>query len=269
MQELESYCKQPQLPSLSLTDPSSQLPEFRTILETNPTLVDAISKSVVERLKTHQLEEASALGSYRALQNVYEQESAPGIQVRGRSNRSCTCRAYNHASILEPLSIVHFRRVFRRHHYRTCPKSKVAGESLELMMEIIPPSWLLGHTINISIAFGNWRTGRGFSFSPIVVGTRRIIDPQKSASFTAIRNCRELLLADSFANSSASIKALHNTLKNFFQDGQASPLDEDERGNTALLVSSHLSQSLKFHSKFNPGSSPLLSCTPDTCWTRL
>lgn len=167
------------------------------------------------------------------IKSIYKHDSKP----RPISKTSCTCRAISQTDQMAPLSLLHFRKVFKRHHYRHCPKSKFSENSLEFMMRIIPPSWLLLHTINLSIVCRNWSTHGGFSISPLVIGTNRLVDRTKSPTFLTVQRTWEKLEFSGFENDLTVIDALKTTLRELFMSQQASPLDEDCLGNTLLWVS--------------------------------
>lgn len=177
---------------------------------------------------------------YSILNDIHRNTNQKAIQnserrgVRQRHNM-CQCRSFSQSEQWEPLSILHFKRVFVRHHHRQCPKSQNSDRSLEVMMKIIPPPWLLRYTINLSMVVHNWRVGQGFKISPIVVGAQRTVCRDKSLSFRAIENTRKKL-EDDFKKSPLYIKDLINTLKDLFDTQKASALDVGARGVTLLHV---------------------------------
>ncbi|KAM7220131.1 hypothetical protein V8F06_004459 [Rhypophila decipiens] len=152
----------------------------------------------------------------------------------GGSFEGCLCRGVNQTSIVEPLSLIHFRRVFKRYHYRHCPRFSDSERSLELVVRIAPPAWLLRQTINLTINVRNWHALRGFSISPSVKGGSRVVNAEVSPSFRAISACREQLKESDFQDTAACLADLLATLKDLFQSRQGSPLDEDVQGNTIL-----------------------------------
>lgn len=168
-----------------------------------------------------------------SIKSIHQHNGKLGPQFRA----SCTCRANQTAQMI-PLSFLHFRKVFKRYHSRHCPKFTCSENSLVYMMRIVPPSWLLRHTINLSIVVRNWSTHTGFSISPLVIGTSRLVDRTNSPSFLAIQRTWNQLDRSGFENSPTVIDTLKTTLGELFISQQASPLDEDCYGNTLLSVSS-------------------------------
>jgi hypothetical protein len=120
--------------------------EFREILQNNPRLLHS-----VYQLGGYK----SAVGAQPCRSSVYNDRSH-GATTRKDTFRhfnACTCRDISQATNVEPFSFLHFRKVFRRQHYRQCPKSKTSETSLEFLMKIIPPTWLLSHTIHLGFSF--------------------------------------------------------------------------------------------------------------------
>lgn len=161
------------------------------------------------------------------------------------SGPSCTCRAYSRMDEKAPLSFLHFRRTFRRRHYACCPKAKNSEETLEYTMKIVPPTWLLCHTIHLGLTIRNWSTTNGFSMSPVVFGHSRVVVAELSPAFEAIRKCYILINQQNHAyrfgqqvivDSPEVVKSLHLTLRDMFESGTASVLDEDVYGDTLLSM---------------------------------
>ena len=73
--------------------------------------------------------------------------------------------------------------------------------------------------------------------APIIVGTDRLVDPDTSLAFRAIRNTRDELEETDFNRSSICIQKLNNALEDFFESQKQSPLDIDQDGYTLLYVS--------------------------------
>ena len=73
--------------------------------------------------------------------------------------------------------------------------------------------------------------------APMIVGTDRLVDPDISPAFLAVRNAREELKDAGFDRSSICIPRLQNALEDSFENKKASPLDMDHDGNTLLYVS--------------------------------
>ena len=103
-------------------------------------------------------------------------------------------------------------------------------------MEIIPPTWLLAHTVIFSLKLNAWRSYKGISISPIVIGTRRLVDRAHSPMFRAIFDTKEKLTVSNFKNANSIIAGLHTTIKNILEYREASALDEDDDRNTLLSV---------------------------------
>jgi hypothetical protein len=133
------------------------------------------------------------------------------------------------------LSFLHFRKVFRRHHYRQCPKSKTSETSLEFFMKIIPPTWLLSHTVHLgfSLQFSKWQTS--WKISPLVVGTSRLVDSRTAPAFCAIQNTWQSHWSETGIQP-AHVSALERTLRDIFECQQGSAFDEDANGSTLLCV---------------------------------
>jgi hypothetical protein len=102
-------------------------------------------------------------------------------------------------------------------------------------MQLVPPSWLLFHTINIGTCVRNWSTLNPFSVNPIVIGTSRLVDPKTSPAFRAVAvTIEELWEGEHYR---ISIPRLQNTLQDLFDAEEALALDVDNDGNTVLNVS--------------------------------
>ena len=80
----------------------------------------------------------------------------------------------------------------------------------------------------------------------MIVGTDRLVDPNISPAFLAVRNTREELKEDDFNRSSICIPILKNALEDLFESQKASPLDMDHDGTTLLYVSK-LNRSSRLH----------------------
>lgn len=115
-----------------------------------------------------------------------------GVDVDADAGNSarCTCRTVNHARRWQPLSILHFIRTFRTQHF---PEYMSSEQTLEFTMQLVPPSWLLCHTINVGFQLKNLRTTRGFAICPIILGTTRLVEARFSLAFRAILDTKEEL----------------------------------------------------------------------------
>jgi len=151
----------------------------------------------------------------------------------GRS-RKCRCRTVGTARRWQPLSILQFTRTFRTQHFSYCPDYHISEQSLEITMQLVPPSWLLPYAINVGTHIRNWSTINPFSICPIVIGTSRLVDSKTSPAFRAIASTLDELWEN--GQHHISIPRLQNTLRNLFNDGEASVLDTDSNGDTILNV---------------------------------
>lgn len=175
---------------------------------------------------------SSALGAHSS-GDIISHDTSRGATTR--KHKACTCRDISNATNIEPLPFLHFRKVFRRHHYRQCPKSKTSETSLEFFMKIIPPTWLLSHTIHLgsSLQFSKLQTS--WKISPLVVGTSRLVDSRTAPAFCAIRKQWHYCVSKT-AIQPAQVSALERTLRDIFECGQGSAFDEDANGRTLLYV---------------------------------
>ncbi|CAN9101984.1 unnamed protein product [Alternaria alternata] len=149
----------------------------------------------------------------------------------GRS-RKCRCRTVGTARRWQPLSILQFTRTFRTQHFSYCPDYHISEQSLEITMQLVPPSWLLPYAINIGTHVRNWSTVNPLSICPIVVGTSRLVDSKTSPAFRAIASTLDELWEH--GQHHVSIPRLQNTLQTLFNDREASVLDTDSNGDTIL-----------------------------------
>lgn len=161
------------------------------------------------------------------------------------SSTGCTCRRFSRTDQYEPLSILHFRKVFRRRHFASCPRSKTSEDSLEYMMRIVPPKWLLSHTIHLGFSIRMRAVSHAFSIAPIVLGSSRIVDKRVSPAFQLLENfdsnhgCLQSASSKvyTFLRPGPGVVAtLESSLRNLFHGGLSSPADEDETGDTVLYV---------------------------------
>ena len=103
-------------------------------------------------------------------------------------------------------------------------------------MEIVPPTWLLAHSFNFGLKLNAWRSYKGTSISPMVIGTRRLVNRVDSPLFRATLNTKNKLTVSNFENVDSIIADLYATLQNILDNREASALDEDGDGNTLLSV---------------------------------
>lgn len=171
------------------------------------------------------------------------------------SRQECTCRSYSRSIEYKPLHILHFQRVFRRRHSASCPKSRTSEDSLEYMMKFVPPKWLLAHTIHLGLSIKTTAINGSFSIAPVVLGVSRIIDKKTSPAFRLLRqfedSYRELRQScwdgDDIdaCRGPGMVSDVESSLRYLFDNGLASPLDEDDTGTTVLHVSHSQSQPWK------------------------
>lgn len=157
------------------------------------------------------------------------------VRPRPTDGTGCTCRSFSNTQNWRPLSFLHFRRIFRSQHFSFCPQYRSSEQSLHLMLQLVPPSWLLSHSIDLGIHMKNWCTSRAFSLSPIMVGTSRLVDRKTSPAFLAINRTRSALSRT--GSHHIYISQLQIVLRDLFNQQKASPLDTDCKGNTLLSVS--------------------------------
>jgi len=156
----------------------------------------------------------------------------------GRRPQRCKCRTVGTARRWQPLSIVRFTRTFRTQHFSYCPDYRASEQSLEITMQIVPPSWLLYRSIDFGTQVRNWSTMNQFSISPILIGTSRLVDSQTSSAFRAIEDTgKELRFRQDTGLRHTIVPRLEVTLQRLFDNGEASALDTDTDGRTLLSVS--------------------------------
>ena len=183
------------------------------------------------------------------------------LQSASRKFVPCSCRSFSQAQTWEPLSILHFRRIFRSQHFSHCPRYQVSEQSLEFVARLVPPKWLLSYTISLGIQFNNLYTHRAVSICPAIFGVKRLVDGQTSPAFIAIDLAgirltelsedigpgfgvfpgtytdRKKAEEEKAEEERACISSLQSKLQILFNNGLASPLDETSFGNTLLFVS--------------------------------
>lgn len=155
---------------------------------------------------------------------------------RPLSASSCTCKIVNQTTQIEVLPFAYFRKVMRQNHYGGCPMSSTSDITLELLISVILPLWLLRYTINLSMVLRRSNSNRAWKISPIVLGASRIVDPAISPAFQAIRNAQRSIIQDT-RTEAIVIESLEDTIRHLIRDGKASVLDEDGYGITLLYVS--------------------------------
>jgi hypothetical protein len=119
-------------------------------------------------------------------------------------------------------------------HFPYCPDFRSSEQSLDVTMQLVPPSWLFSRTINFSTQVRNWSIKRNFSISPIVIGTSMLVG-RTSPAFRAISDFQEEMIFTRF--SPINISPLQDTLQRLFNRQEASALDTDRDGRTILNVS--------------------------------
>lgn len=218
-----------------------KLHEFRDILESNQELSRVILRVASTRnASSTGIEHCSSADMFKMIEQVHLNNIQDNFReykgTGGTSVTHCTCRAYSRLTYREPLSMMHFKSVFRKRHYSSCPKFRSSDESLEYTIKVIPPTWLLSHTIHLGLVLRNWSNGRAFSIAPIVIGTSRIVDPNISPGFQTVRAYANFLETRHFETSTTFVESLERSLRDVLSTGQTSPLDEDRDGNTLLYV---------------------------------
>lgn len=168
--------------------------------------------------------------------HIEEAESVgTGILSDNMGSPRCTCRAYTKTTQWQLLPFLQIRRIFRSSHYSFCQFYTPSKKTKELSVWLLPPKRLLAHMISVSLQT-SWGAG-GSSISPIMIGTKRIVDRNRSPAFQAVENIESRLWASNFRASTSCIPDLESVLTLLFSDRKASPLDEDDSGNTLLFVS--------------------------------
>lgn len=162
------------------------------------------------------------------------------------SRQECTCRSYSRSIEYKPLHNLHFQKVFRRRHFASCPKSKTSEDSLEYMMRFVPPRWLLAHTIYLGLSIKTTAINGSFSIAPVVLGVSRIVDKSESPAFRLLKdfedNYRRLRRSHWAGENIGTcpgpgmVSDVESSLRELFDNGVSSPLDEDETGTTILHV---------------------------------
>ena len=147
----------------------------------------------------------------------------------------CSCRAYSKTAQWQFLPFLQIRHTFRSRHYSFCPLFKSCEKTRNHSVWLVPPKWLLARVISITFQ-STWGAG-GCSISPLMIGTRRIVDRNRSPAFQAVENAKNKLWASEFRACTSCITDLESALTLLFSDHKASPLDEDENGITLLFVS--------------------------------
>lgn len=216
--------------------PASQLARFNAFLATNPEISEAVSRAIIhDRQKPAELCEQGVRSICETLRQIHQEPATAEPSFSSdRSSTECHCRWFSCTNRYEPLSVLHFRKVFRRQHFESCPKSKTSEDSLEYMMKVVPPKWLLSHTIHLSFSLRIRAFNHGFSIAPIVLGTSRVVDRRASPAFKLLKNLERDLY--NTAHIPGLVNTLENSLRDLFGGGLSSPADEDQHGNTILYV---------------------------------
>ena len=147
----------------------------------------------------------------------------------------CFCRPYNKIAQWQLLPFLQIRHVFRSRHHSFCPLYTSSKTTRNYCVRLFPPKWLLAQLISVTFQ-SSWGAG-GCSISPCVIGTKRIVDRNRSPAFQAVENTQSRLWESNFRASKSCIPDLKSALTILFSDRKASPLDEDDYGNTLLFVS--------------------------------
>lgn len=67
----------------------------------------------------------------------------------------------------------------------------MSEDSLEYMMKVVPPKWLLSHTIHLGFSLRMRAFNHGFSIALIVFSTSRVVDRRASTAFKLLNNFDE------------------------------------------------------------------------------
>jgi len=165
------------------------------------------------------------------------QKVQQGTANRVRRPQRCRCRTVGTARRWQPLSILRITQTFRTEHFSYCPDYRSSEQSLEITMQIVPPSWLLYHTIDFGTHVRNWSTMSPFSISPMVVGTSRLVDSKTSPAFRAIKDTiQQVDRLHWHTSGSGLIPQLQSSLQQLLENGEASIFDADSNGRTILNV---------------------------------
>lgn len=199
-----------------------------------------------DRQKPAELGENGVRSIFESLRQVHSEPATSGRDFSGLpSSTACACRSFSRTDEYEPLSILHFRKVFRRRHFASCPRSKTSEDSLEYMMKIVPPKWLLSHTIYLGFSMRMRAVDRAFSIAPIVLRASRVVDRRTSPAFQLLEKFESNYfhfspaspgLLTTFPAGPGSVTTLESSLRDLFDGGLSSPADEDATGNTILYV---------------------------------
>lgn len=171
--------------------------------------------------------------TYAHMAATYEEESKRNI--RSDHETTCPCRSSNDTRCWQPLSLLQLTMKFKTNHFSFCPFYKSSEQSIEMTLQLIPPSWLLSHIIGFGIGVNNWWIKKLFFLPKIVVGTHRLVDSAVSPAFCAIKFAREELYNRGLHH--ITIPTLQRNLQYLFEEHRASPYDVDYQGRTLLNVS--------------------------------
>jgi hypothetical protein len=206
-----------------------QLLPFRLLVENNPTLSSTISQLASRYELAHEGADSRTL-----LPEIYSEKDDADLLVQKipiPETKVCACRNSTQSTQWEPISYIHFRRTFR-HHLSWCPQYGITGNSFEMRIAFVPPSWLLAHTLNLSFKLKGWRLSKGVELSPMVIETSRLVNASIPLGFRAVSNARDKLRSTGFADSANCMATLRSILEALLENHKASTLDEDRDGNT-------------------------------------
>lgn len=208
-----------------MTDIKPQFHEFRNILQQSSHLQQSVRKV------TRGTQDFNIQGD----QQHHVSEDAYATSKVRRYN-VCTCRETVQTAGNESISFLHFIKIFRQYHYRGCPKSTSSVASLEYLVKIVPPNWLLSHTLSLGFFIQFWNSKSSWKIPPFIFGGSRRIDRSRAPAFRAIQQLRKTFYLD-YTKQPTPVKELERTLKDLFHSHQASVYDEDHLGNTLFFVS--------------------------------
>ena len=204
-----------------------------------------ISDSIVDRNSSHTTQNEGHLALSQRAQRLKDLRVASPKMSNGEteidtehdSSTRCKCRPIKNTSYWQPFSILHFMRTVQTRHFSYCPRYVRSDREIDLVMRLVPPTWLLSRTIHFGMQLKYFWSRGGFSMAPMIVGTDRLVDPNISPAFLAVRNTREELKETGFIDSSICIPKLKTALEDLFESQTASPFDMDHDRSTLLYVS--------------------------------
>ena len=206
-------------------------------LETAPTLItDRPVHTIIPKMKQlgSPQRHNDLRDSYKELAKTFRGELE--IEARDHDYTDCKCRRVNNSYQWQLFPILRFVHTVLTRHYSYCPKYAQSERTDGLMVQLLPPSWLYSGSLDLELKVEYWRSKQKISISPMIVGTSRLVDRNRSPAFLAVSDMRDQLKQDGFDCSPTYVPKLKAALDNFFNSGKASPFDTDRNGNTLLYV---------------------------------